>query len=255
MEDFRELLGEIAYCPIARAIRSGDSPVFAPCHKIVSLQTGPSFHLPEPWSGQIDKAPLLFISSNPSIDEHEEYPDQFWESHRTTDFFHNRFTSSAGWVNDGLCALRRDGSRGGWVRFWASARGRASEILRKKRNEVVPGVDFALTEVVHCKSRNEEGVEEARDFCSERYLKRVLSASAAEVFIVFGKPAKDAIHRCLGSAMNLSLISVGDYQRMLVFLPGPNARGPKKTLEANIGEDGLSRIRAHLKQRATFESS
>lgn len=207
---------------------------------------GTTFQLPEPWSGQIDIAPLLFISSNPSIDELEEYPDQFWGLSRTIDFFHNRFTSDAGWVNDGLCVLQRNGSRGKWVRFWASARGRASEILGKKRNEIVPGVDFALTEIVHCKSRKEEGVNEAQDFCSERYLKRVLSISAAKVLIVYGKPAREAIHRCLGPVMNLSLVAVGNCQRMLVFLPGPNARGPRKTLEANIGQDGLSRIRTHL---------
>lgn len=86
MDDFRQLLSEISHCSVADAIRSGSSPVAVPCHKIVGLQTGSLFQLPEPWSGQIDIARLLFISSNPSINELEEYPEKSWELHRTTDF-------------------------------------------------------------------------------------------------------------------------------------------------------------------------
>jgi hypothetical protein len=44
----------------------------------------------------------------------------------------------------------------------------------------------------------------------------------------------------------LSLISIRDIPRMLVFLPHPNRPGPKKTLEASVGDDGLKLIRAHM---------
>jgi len=108
MSDLRQLLGEIAHCPVAKAIRLGDSPVSAPCHNVVSLQAGKSFQLPEPWSGQIDTAPLLFVSSNPAIDELEVYPDESWEDGKTTDFFQKRFTSEDGWVIDGR-ALQQGG--------------------------------------------------------------------------------------------------------------------------------------------------
>src|SRR5258708_28952120 len=168
MSEVWQLLGEIVHCSIANEIRSGNSHVSIPCRESASVQTGVAFQLPEPWSGQIDIAPLLFISSNPSIDEHEDYPDESWESPRTADFFDNRFTPASGWVKDGLYPRQRDGSWSkDWVRFWASARGRAREILRRK---IEPGIDFALTEVVHCKSRKERGVAEARDECSDRYL-------------------------------------------------------------------------------------
>jgi hypothetical protein len=96
MADVRGLLGEIVHCSVANEIRFGTS-ISCPCHKIVRLQTSASFQLPEPWSGQIDVAPILFISSSPSIDELELYPDQSWDSDRTADFFYNRFNSSAGW--------------------------------------------------------------------------------------------------------------------------------------------------------------
>jgi hypothetical protein len=255
MNGSQQLLTEIAHCSIAKAIRFGDFPDSVQCHKIVSLQTGSSFQLPEPWSGRMDIAQLLFISSNPSIDELEKYPDQSWESHLTTDFFHNRFTSATGWVKNGLYPLlQNDTYRQKHVRFWACTRARACEILQKGKNLIVPGIDFALTEVVHCKSRNEMGVKESQDFCSQRYLERVLSVSVAKVLIVYGKPAKDALHRRLGHLMTpqpqgLSLASIGDSPRMLVFLPHPNERGSKKSLKDNVGDDGLSLIRAHLEAK------
>ena len=132
MGDFRHLLSEISHCSVADAIRSGSSPVAVPCHKIVGLQTGSLFQLPEPWSRQIDIARLLFIRSNPSINELEEYPKKSWELHRTTDFFHNRFTSPAGWVIDRR-ALLRNGLRSAPVQFWRAARDRTAEILQKGR--------------------------------------------------------------------------------------------------------------------------
>lgn len=245
------LLSEISHCSAADGIRSETSPVAVPCHKIVGLQTGGLYQLPEPWSGQINIARLLFISSNPSINELEEYPEKSWELDRTTDFFHNRFTSPAGWVIDRR-ALLRNGLRSAPVQFWRAARDRTAEILQKGKDAVKPGIDFALTEVVHCKSQKERGVAEALHFCSGRYLERVLSISAAKVLIVYGRFAKDAVHRRVGCLMSplpngLSLVSIRDNPRILVFLPHPNAIGPLKSLKDNVGDDGLSRIRAHLK--------
>jgi hypothetical protein len=250
MESARKLLEDIAHCSIACDIRAG-SKVHQACNTIVGLQTRDAFQLPEPWSGRIDTAPILFISSNPSIDPLERYPDESWEGELIIDFFQNRFTSKVGWVHKGLYALRRDGSRTDWVRFWASARSRASEILEKEKNAIVPGMDFALTEVVHCKSRNEVGVREAQDCCSNRYLTRVISVAAAEVLVVFGEIAAGAIRRRFGSSMKgengLCVASIEGMTRVVAFLPHPNERGSKKSIEGTIGASGLSLIRSHLK--------
>jgi uracil-DNA glycosylase len=252
VDELRPLLEEISQCPIAIAIQAGKLSSIHPCHKIVKLQKASAFQLPEPWSGKIDTAPVLFISSNPSIDEREEYPDQSWRLDRTIDFFQNRFTSDAGWVRDGLYVLQRDGSLSRqWVRFWAAARGRTCEILDKGKSQIKPGIDFALTEIVHCKSREEEGVKEARDFCSERYLERILSVAAAKVLVVFGGTAKHAIVRLFGPAMtlqshDLNIVSIQNVPRMVVFLPHPNERGSMKTLRANIGDGALLLIRGHV---------
>jgi hypothetical protein len=252
MDRVQQLLTEIAHCPVAKQIRSGNCDGSEPCHKIVGLQAGGSFQLPEPWSGRIDKAPLLFISSNPSIDEKEEYPDESWEPNRTADFFQERFTSSKVWVDERLRPLLKRGDRReSHVRFWASARARAAEVLQKTRKAIEPGIDFALTEVVHCKSREEEGVSEALDRCAKLYLTRVLSISVARVLIVYGKHAKEMIHRCYRPEIKpyghgLSRVSITDIPRILAFLPAPNSRGTKKSLESHYDDHDLSLIRAHF---------
>jgi hypothetical protein len=170
----------------------------------------------------------FFVSSNPSIDDSERYPDLTWTEDQISDFFHNRFGPTAGWVRDGLYTRQKDGSFSrNWVRFWAAARSRAAELLEKERASITPGLDFALTEVVHCKSRNEVGVKEAQEFCSKRYLDRILSVSAAKVIVVFGQSAKDVVVNQLSTSMRP--LSDGERnlfaqeQRMIVFLAHPAA--------------------------------
>ncbi len=117
--DPRQLLLEIANCRIAKGILAG-KPSHHPCQTIVSSQDGGTFQLPEPWVGQIDRAPILFISSNPSFDKEEYFPadnEEKWPPDRIVDFFQNRFTSPSGWVK-GLKVLHSDGSYSkDWVRF------------------------------------------------------------------------------------------------------------------------------------------
>lgn len=251
MDDPRKLLLEIANCPVATDLLTGCMSAH-PCRTIISSQPGKMFQLPEPWVGEIDHAPILFISSNPSIDQQEQFPindEAKWPAEVITDFFECRFTSKRGWVMSGK-VLRKDGSRGDWVRFWASARNRACEILQKGKDDVRIGIDFALTEVVHCKSRNEVGVSEAREFCSDRYLERILNISAANLLIVYGVTAREAICGYLGITTERGPITVEKNSRIFVFLPRPNARRTKKTLEGNLSGDEMSRVRMHVKQRA-----
>jgi hypothetical protein len=136
--------------------------------------------LPEPWAGHLDQARILFVSSNPSIGG--EVPRNFRTAQPPT----GRVT--ARWQNDGI--IRRferafddymdDGTRHRGekrvVRYWASIKRRAIELLPAG---VEPGVDYALTEVVRCKSRSEKGVGRAVETCVPNYLKTTLELSPA----------------------------------------------------------------------------
>ena len=223
-----QLLLEISHCPIAKTIienRSQENP----CREIVlsqDIETISDFQLPEPWSGQISLAPLLFLSSNPSISLTEQYPLWSWSDEAITDYFIHRFgTGQRIWIRDGKYSLQKDNSYTKFVPFWASVRQRAIELFDRN---VEPGVDYALSEVVHCKSKQEIGVESAVKQCSEKYLDRIFAISNAVIVVVLGDIAKDAvksIYNLSGENQQvLKPIKLGQRERHIVFLPHPNAR-------------------------------
>ena len=145
----RALLLEIARCGVVPDCFRPEGAEH-PCAPIVRWQGAPRLEnqqVPEPWNGQIDRAPILFISSNPSFNPGEDYP--LWLGGNDDDvnsFFTDRF----------------DHATGHWPPFWNSMRKLARELLE---DEVRPGIDFASTEVVHCKSPNEQGVRSALLHC------------------------------------------------------------------------------------------
>lgn len=70
----RSLLLEIARCPLVPVAAERGSH---PCHAVVSAQQSVPLgnrHVPEPWSGMISSAPILFVSSNPAINPNESFP-------------------------------------------------------------------------------------------------------------------------------------------------------------------------------------
>jgi hypothetical protein len=75
-----DLLLEIVRCPNVQACLA-DPEKKHPCRKIVQSQgekAAEHFQVPEPWSGHLETAPILFLSSNPSISQDEEYPRFGW---------------------------------------------------------------------------------------------------------------------------------------------------------------------------------
>src|SRR5664280_1491030 len=95
------LMQEIAHCPIAEACLR-DGTYAHPCQAIAASQgfALDHFHVPEPWSGHIGTAPLLFIGSNPSISqlaseaasiESEAYPRWHTPAEVTEFYFTRRF--------------------------------------------------------------------------------------------------------------------------------------------------------------------
>lgn len=121
-EHVDQLLIEIARCLVVQLCL--DQPQRDhPCAEIVQSQRASSvadFQVPEPWSGPIGSAPILFLSSNPSIsrsdppsDTDEEYPIGFraaWPDDRIVDFFEGRFGGGQEeWIRRGVFCRRKDG--------------------------------------------------------------------------------------------------------------------------------------------------
>ena len=228
MDDFRQLLSEISHCPVAEASSAlGVLLSLFPATELSACKQEVYFNFQSHGAGKLISlvcclsARILPLTNSKSIQRnHGSYIGQLIFSiidspRLLAGLFDRR-------------ALLRNGLRSAPVQFWRAARDRTAEILQKGRDAVKPEIDFALTEVVHCKSQKERGVAEALHFCSDRYLERVLSISAAKVLIVYGRFAKDAVHRRFGSLMSplpngLSLVSIRDNPRILVLLPHPNA--------------------------------
>lgn len=91
------------------------------------------------------------------------------ERQEITDYFSNRYGGGRKqWTREGKQSLLKDGSYAEKTsHFRAEVAARAGELLGRKARA---GIDYVLTEVVHCKSKAETGVKEARDECVARYL-------------------------------------------------------------------------------------
>ena len=212
------------------------------CYEIIDFQKQNKinkFQLPEPFSGEIDKAKILVISSNPAIDtsENEKYPTKTneWKESEILDFFYYRFNK---YIKDGIKSLRYDEKYNDYVRFWSSIKARVNEIYQVKKLKVDPGVNYCLTEIVHCKSKDEIGVEKAINYCS-KYLNRIIQLSPAPLLLIVGKHAEEYIFKRYDLTNNVYQIIYGpefkvcgpklieNKERMLYFIQHPAAFGPK----------------------------
>lgn len=153
----------------------------------------------------------------------KSFSRESWKKCDIEDFFENRFNSSTKAVQyvERLKVLNNDGSRGRVVRTWkilckyalALKYGKTLKCSSIRSNDVnkygfaevlgndntykiidynsstftvKAGVDFALTEIVKCKSEREKGVSSARKECSTRFLDRVLSLYKGDTLCVVG---------------------------------------------------------------------
>ncbi len=228
-ERAEQLLLEIARCPVALDCLSGGIGA-SPCGVIVGSQKASAsqpFQVPEPWSGDVTKAFILFISSNPSISQEEEYPTLQWSDGEIADYFMNRFGGGQRpWIRDGAHALRKDGSYSRGTAFWRFVRNRATELLQRP---AAPGIDYALTEVVRCKSEGEVGVASAAKTCSDLYLERTIDVARAPVLVVLGSWARAMVGSLVGmtptdNSQLFGPVKIGQRERLIAFLPHPNAR-------------------------------
>ena len=211
-----------------------------------------SFQVPEPWSGDLTTAPVLFLGSNPSFEPEEQYPTASWEEEEVWQFFSERFTSR--WSRD-LKVLKVDGGYKA-VAYWKQIKERCEELIERP---AAPGQDFALSEVTHCKSKSQLGVSLACKTCADKYLMKLLGCSGSIVFVLVGIKAFDVWNQFARDYSVLPvtpkygatpLIPIAGRTRLAVHIGHPSGlnRGPKSFREC-IHSDDLLRIRSHLKEQ------
>jgi uracil-DNA glycosylase len=217
----------VARCPnVARCLETTEPNS---CREIVESQSAASyatFQLPEPWVGQIDVAKILFVGSNPSIGPDDHAPgsasdEQIWESR------HLAFGGGARqYILDGIRATLPNGARGDMVAYWKSIRALARELIPS----AAPGLDYAITEVVHCKSKSQKGVERAYNECTNRHFQSVMTVAPARVVIALGKYAwRYFLGKGVEPPPAPVQIGSGGRARILLFLAHPSSfeKGPR----------------------------
>ena len=206
----RLLAGQIASCTAVQdALKNSKHPcrkVVNEQSKIISLEI--KRQRPEPWMGGIGTAKLLFISSNPSINEDpfplgEVFPTYEWSEQDSADFFVDRCNPDKDPVSvtfnksgePNFLTLCHDGEYRSGVSnpkrpqpTWQRTHDRANELLGETAH---PHLNYAITEMVHCKSRDAEGVEEASRFCTDNWMNSVFKLSPATVVILLGAKVRD----------------------------------------------------------------
>jgi hypothetical protein len=247
-----------------------------PCREIVSLQdhrANPFRQSPEPWAGNLEKAPLLFVSSNPSISEGESDAESFpnveshsglpihfdWSVDNLVDFHTNRFDQSREkpFVKSSSHYLCKDGEYRGPVKYWREVFKLAKFIFGK---EIDISNDLCLTEVVHCKSKGEIGVnKKSRNKCAENYMSRILQASNAKMVVCYGAQARAYFTSEVGAGVrtevdknfgrfssspisgvhHLGILEIGSTKTLLCALKHNSGRGGNegKTFESALGKE------------------
>lgn len=274
------LLTEIARCPLMQFNLTVEQPSH-PCREVVTHQWPGvpvedrrrrwkrEHHLPEPWVGQIDRAPLLFVASNPSLSsfrgaspppsfapplkrigehrrkEHSAFrhglaaPKPNWTDGELVDRYSNAFDV---WVSGGTAGVADETGRAGKiVSYWVAARALA-EAFFEDAGDVRPGLDYALTEVVHCKSQDEAGVASAVSVCAPLYLRRVIALSPACLIVALGDRARNAIRSVFSYPAAGSVsdpMKIEGQRRRVVFLAHPGAKGKTRYPKTLNAEDLL----------------
>lgn len=207
--DQRELLLKIAHCNIADKIldllisgmdekeileklgnergkgnkrQPDDSVRIDNCVKICSHQkkllkasdskqefTKAMFHVPEPWSGNLKTAEILFVGSNPNIDLNEVFPkfeSEKWPDDEVVKFFGKRENLNSDYWTEILK----------YAEYILKVTDPYRELDKKneedKKRDIPSGI--ALTETVHCKSKKEKGAQKAAKTCFKKYTKKVI---------------------------------------------------------------------------------
>ncbi len=247
-EDTALLLEEIARCPVVVSCKSGADH---PCSRVVDAQRDvglPQHQVPEPWSGHLDEALVLFIGTSPAIARGEDYAVWSDPPQEVAGYFEDRFGDGPRQVRDGIYPPIPGRHSSTALQSWVEVKARAAELMA----DPVPGVDYAVTYAVHCRTEGELGVRRAATVCPDRYLRRIVAAARrAHVLVALGPHAAGAVHDVLGVGIGNDVRHVGPgrvvgLDRHVLYLDHFGGYGAIKDVAAAVDAYPLHEIRESL---------
>ena len=200
------------------------------------------FHTPEPWAGNLQSAKIMFLSSNPSIDSMEIFPNLTWPEPEMLDFYLNRFSSDPNRkygategsnIKEFDRTILSSGISPKRVKTWKVLRDRAAVLLEKQPEQTSATSDYVMTEVVHCKSKKEVGVNSALSVCVSKWFESILTLSAAKLIIVSGDRAGVAAKTAL-STLSKGHVELGEFWGS--WKRKPKAMGKWPILNSQLSE-------------------
>ncbi len=178
------------------------------CSGVINSQGTSSvndFHVPEPWNGNLSSARILFVSINPGYSAGELYPrlgNSYWTNSAGFDntqvepFFEGRFDSKNPYVKylpggHAFKILMENGQYKSVRGFWNYIFRMANVILPHAN----PLKDFAITELVHCKSKDASFITKpCYQRCMDKYLNNLFCvANNVEWVIFIGAPVRNLV--------------------------------------------------------------
>lgn len=189
--DTRKLLCEITCCPEITKSWRGESNV---CTKLVNAQPKNDFRVPEPWTGSLSTADILYIAINPGIRIGKSQVPK-WGA-KTSDIYN--------FFNYGLTT--REG------KWWTNLKNRTLEL---------GNYSYAVTNVVHCKSCKVKFItRNIRHYCCDKYLDRIIKSSNAKLIVSIGKGrcGIERLYNIKPKENRLVYEKIGDKKRLFVYL-------------------------------------
>lgn len=244
--DASDLLRSVCRCPVVEELVA-DPDARHPCRSVVDAQAPtalPWRQVPEPWSGDLERARVLAVVSHPVLHDRDLRP--VWRStwEHTERFFERRLAGdgpqprlSAGTVGRRLRVDDPGGLPSDPELLVAVER--TTELLGRLP---APG-ELAVTHVVRCPTTGDAGVARALKQCPDRWLRSVVAASPAPVLLAVGVNADKGLSRVLGlfpgGTARVTEVSVDGAARMVVVVPHPKAAGGARPLDELLGDQVL----------------
>jgi hypothetical protein len=124
-------------------------------------------------------------------------------------------------------SLLQNGEYGAPTRFWAEIKRRAEELI----DDADPARNYAMTEVVHCKSTRNIGARAASRTCAGLYLHDVFALTAAPIVVVMGQVARRVITGMIPGLPappdTRPLADLGGRRRIFLFTGQPGSNEPR----------------------------